>query len=161
MRTNVINYTGRVRKNIMHEAFGAHTTIISAKPRRPFFPFNTHALSCLSHVLRLRAQGSRLKVRRTRAAEGREAGDRGTRQGVVCAAQRRAEPFINYGERASGGGARAASREGAGYVDREARAASEASIELASFPVATALKPPSFTTLKRSAAAAAAAARAI
>jgi len=28
------------------------------------------------------------------------------------------------------------------YVDREARAASEASIELASFPVATALKPP-------------------
>ena len=31
--------------------------------------------------------------------------------------------------------------KGVGYVDREARAASEASIELASFPVAAALKP--------------------
>lgn len=65
------------------------------------------------------------------------------------------EPFINYGERA--GVVRAASRvaarkeRGVGYVDREARAASEASIELASFPVATALKP-LFATFKRSAA---------
>lgn len=67
------------------------------------------------------------------------------------------EPFINYGKRAGVSCAqRVESRrgEGAGYVDREARAASEASIELASFPVATALKPPppSFATFKRSAA---------
>lgn len=53
------------------------------------------------------------------------------------------EPFINYGERAGVvcAASRGERREGMGYVDREARAASEASIELASFPVATALKP--------------------
>lgn len=53
------------------------------------------------------------------------------------------EPFINYGERVEvvRAASRGKEREGVGYVDREARAASEASIELASFPVATALKP--------------------
>jgi len=54
------------------------------------------------------------------------------------------EPFINYGEPSEGGVCASESRregEEAGYVDREARAASEASIELASFPVAAALKP--------------------
>lgn len=88
--------------------------------------------------------------------EGREeGGEEATAPGLFAPCS--VEPFINYGERA-GVVVRSESRRGregkVGYVDREARSASEASIELASFPVAMAMKPAalSFAMLKRSAA---------